>query len=134
MQLTSPAAAALYPLFCLLASAIGVNANSLGSTAMTWQNGASAANSVPLAATVFGTSGTLALLIANLTLNGTTIQPITATQSAFLGAGSSPLVFPLGSATSASVISNSGNWGATVGTINGTAATVSVFVYGVRLS
>ena len=116
--------------FYLLAAARAVDTNALASTVLEWQNGANAANSLPVVARLFRRSGTLSLLIATLTLNGTTVQAISAVQSALLGAAADPLQYPLSSAVAVAILPVSGNWGFTVGTINGTASSIDVLVYG----
>lgn len=133
MQLNNPSNVSPIQ-FYLIAAARGVSANSLATTTLTWLNGASAANTIPMTARVFGKSGTLALMVASLQLNSVVIQPITAASSVLLGSGADPLVFPLGTNTSTSVVPVSGNWSVVVGTINGTAATIDVEIWGVRIS
>lgn len=133
MDIISPSAASQYQ-FYLIAVARGINANSLATTTLSWQNGATAANTLPVTARVYGRSGTMALMVANIQLNSTTIQPVSAASSALLGSGSDPLVFPLGTTTSASVVPASGNWTVVVGTINGAGATIDVEIWGIRTS
>lgn len=118
----------------LLAAARGVNANSLGATALTWQGTNSAANTIPMFARVLGKTGTFSLMVASLALNSVVIQPISALNAALLGSGSDPIIYVLNTTTSASVIPASGNWSITVGTINGTAATCDIEVWGWRIS
>lgn len=118
----------------LIAFVRGVNANSLATTTMNWNGSNGAGNTFPLFARVLGKSGTLALLVANIRLNGVVIQPITALNSALLGAGTDPITYVLNTTTSASIIPASGNWDIVVGTINGSAATIDVEIYGWRIS
>lgn len=133
MQLNTPSNASPIQ-FYLLAVARGVSANALATTTLIWLNGASAANTIPMSGRVFGKSGTLALMVASIQLNSVAIQPVTAASSVLMGAGADPLVFPLGTTTSASVVPASGNWSIVVSTINGTAATVDCEIWGIRTS
>lgn len=118
----------------LIAAGIGVNANTLATTTLVWSNGMNAANTMPMFAQVFRRTGTLSLLVASLRLNAVIIQPIAALTAALLGAGADPLLFPLGTTTSATIVPVTGNWDIVVGTINGSAATVDVFVYGLKIA
>lgn len=115
----------------LLAFARGVDANSLATTALTWANGMTAATTLPMFARVKRVTGTLSLMVASLRLNTTIIQPITALQSALMGAAASPLNFALDTTTSATVVPGTGNWDIIVGTINGGAATIDVEIWGI---
>lgn len=118
----------------LLASVLGANANGLATTTLNWANGMSAANTIPLYAQVFRRSGTLSLMVATLRLNTVIVQPISALNAALLGAGADPIGYSLDTTTSATVIPVAGNWDLTVGTINGGAATVDVFVFGLKIA
>lgn len=133
MQLTAPSFASPFQ-FYLIAVARGVNANSVAATTLSWVNGASAANTIPMMARVFGKSGTLSLMVATLRLNTTIIQPISAANSALLGSGADPVNYPLGTTTSATVMPATGNWDINVTTFNGTASTVDVEIWGIRTS
>lgn len=134
MGLNSPTNPGSIYQFYIIAAARGVAANSLATTTLTWLNGASASNTIPMTARVLGKSGTLALMIASIQLNSVAIQPVTAASSALMGSGADPLVFPLGTTTSASVVPASGNWAVVVSTINGTSASIDVEVWGIRTS
>lgn len=114
----------------LLASGI-IDANTLATTSLPWLNNMSAATTLPMYARIKRVTGTLSLLIASLRLNTTIIQPITALQSALMGAAASPITFALDTTTSATVIPSAGNWDLVVGTINGGAATISVEIFGI---
>lgn len=118
----------------LIASKLGVDANALATTVLDWQNGASAATTFPMYARVSRASGTLALMVASLRLNATIIQPISAVQSALLGAAAAPLIFSVDTNTSATVIPNTGNYDVVVGTINGGASTIDIYVYGLKVA
>lgn len=131
MQIINPPVLGLQ--YYLIAVARGVNANSVASTVLSWQGGASAANTLPCVARVLGKSGTLSLMIAALRLNSVIIQPISAASSALLGSAADPITFPLGTTTSAAVTPLSGNWDINVTTFNGTSSTVDVEIYGIRL-
>lgn len=120
--------------FYLIASARSVDANSLATTTAIWQNGANAANTIPIAARVFRKTGTLSLLVGSIRLNSTIIQPISSASSLLMGAGADPIQFLLDTTTSATVVPLSGNWDVVVGTINGTAATIDVEIWGFRTS
>lgn len=115
----------------LLAFARGVDVNSLATTTLTWANGMTAATTLPMFGRVKRITGTLALMVASLRLNTTIIQPITALQSALMGAAASPLNFALDTTTSATVVPGTGNWDIIVGTINGGAATIDVEIWGI---
>lgn len=115
----------------LLAFARGVDANSLATTTLGWANGMTAATTLPMFARVKRVTGTLSLMVASLRLNTTIIQPITALQSALMGAAASPLNFALDTTTSATVVPGTGNWDIIVGTINGGAATIDVEIWGI---
>lgn len=118
----------------LLASVLGANANGLATTTLSWANGMSAANTIPLYAQVFRRTGSLSLMVATLRLNAVIIQPIAALASALLGVGADPIGYSLDTTTSATVIPVAGNWDLTVGTINGSSATLDVFVYGLKIA
>lgn len=118
----------------LLASALGADANSLATTTLNWTIGMNAANTIPLYAQVFRRTGTLSLMVATLRLNTVIIQPIAALTAALLGAGADPIGFSLDTTTSTTVIPVAGNWDLTVGTINGTAATIDVMIYGLKIA
>lgn len=118
----------------LIAAGLGVNANALATTTLTWSNGMTAANTVPMFAQIFRRTGTLSLLVASLRLNAVIIQPIAALTAALLGAGADPLLFPLGTTTSATIVPVTGNWDLIVGTINGGASTIDVLVYGLKVA
>jgi hypothetical protein len=115
--------------FYLLASGT-VDSNALATTVLTWANNLTAATSIPMFARIRRASGTLALMIGSLRLNTTIVQPISAVQSALLGAAANPLIFALDTTTSATVIPMTGNWDFVVGTINGGASSILVEVYG----
>lgn len=118
--------------FYLIAVARSVDSNSLATTTLTWNANTSAANTIPVIARLYRKTGTISLLVASLTLNGTTIQAIPALTSALLGSSSDPLNFLLSTNTSASIVSLSGNWSFAVGTINGTASTIDIEVWGFK--
>lgn len=118
--------------FYLLASLRGVSANDLATTALSWQNGANAVNSIPVVARIYRRSGTLSLMIGTLNLNSVVVQAVSAVQSALLGAAADPLQYPLSSAVSVGIVPIAGDWGFTVGTINGTASTIDIEVWGIR--
>ena len=131
MQITAPSTVSSSQ-FYLLASAQNVDANSVATTALNWQNGASAGNSIPMVGRVFRRTGTLSLLVATLRLNSTIIQPISAVSSALLGAAANPLNFLLDTNVSATVFPLAGNWDINVTTFNGSAATVDVEIWGFK--
>lgn len=133
MQLNTPTNASLNQ-FYLIAVARGVDANSLATTIMSWQNGASAANTIPIIGRVFRKSGTLSLMVASIRLNSTIIQPLSAAASVLLGAGADPTNYMLDTNTSGTVIPISGNWDVVIGTVNATASTIDVEVWGFRTS
>lgn len=118
----------------LLAAARGVDANSLATTTLAWQGSNSASNSFPVAIRIYRRSGTLALLIGTLLLNSVVLQAVSAVQSALAGAGADPLHYPISSASSVTIVPISGNYQVTVGTINGSAATIDVEIWGLRTS
>lgn len=115
----------------LLAFARGVDANSLATTVLTWANNMNAATTISMFARIRRISGTLSLMIGSLRLNTTIIQPVSAVQSALMGATASPLIFALDTTTSATIVPVTGNWDFVVGTINGGASTIDVEVWGV---
>lgn len=116
--------------FYLIAAAIGVDANAIAATNLSWQNAATAANSIPMVARIYRKSGTLSLMIATLRLNSTIIQPISAANSTLLGAGADPIQYLLDTTTSATVVPANGAWDFNVTTINGSGSTVDVEVWG----
>lgn len=118
----------------LIASALSVNSNTLATTTLNWATGMTAANTLPMFAQIFRRTGTLSLLIGSLRLNAVIIQPVSALQAALLGSGADPLIFPLGTTTSATIVPVSGNWDFVVGTINGGASTIDVLVYGLKIA
>lgn len=133
MQLTIPSNASPYQ-FYIIAVARGVNANSIATATLAWVNGTNASNTIPMTARIFGKSGTLSLMVAALRLNAVIIQPISAANSTLLGSGTDPVLYPLGTTTSATVVPGSGNWDINVTTPNGTASTVDVEIWGIRTS
>lgn len=133
MQLTVPSVASANQ-FYLISAGRGINANSLATTTLTWQNGATAANTIPIVGRVFGKSGTLSLMVASIRLNSTIIQPVSAASSVLIGAGADPVNFMLNTTVSTTVIPLSGNWDVVIGTINGTGATIDVEIWGFRTS
>lgn len=116
--------------FYLLASALAANANAIATTALIWQNGANATNSISLIARVYRNTGTLSLMAGTLRLNATIIQPITAGSSALLGAAADPIQFTLSTNTSAAVMPVSGDWDLNVTSLNTSGATVNVEIWG----
>lgn len=118
----------------LIASLAGINANSAATTTLNWAPGLTAANTLPLFARVSVATGTLSLMVASIRLNTVVVQPFSAANSVLLGSGTDPVNFPISSAVSTTVIPASGNWDLTVGTINGTAATVNVSIYGLKIA
>ncbi len=131
MDLTNPPGPVSTNQPYLLAFGRGVDANALATTTLTWTNNMSALTTLPMFARVKRVTGTLSLMVASLRLNTTVIQPITALQSALMGAAANPLNFALDTTTSATVVPGTGNWDIIVGTINGGAATVDVEIWGI---
>ena len=117
----------------LIAAARDVDANSLATTTLGWQNGLNASNTLSLYARVLRKTGTLSLLVASIRLNSVIIQPISAIQSALLGAGANPLIYPLSSAVSVTIVPIAGDWDIVVGTMNGTASTIDIEIYGIKI-
>lgn len=120
--------------FYLLASGSGIDANSLATTTLIWQGGATAANSIPVLARITRQTGTLALMVGSLRLNTTIVQAISAGSSALMGAAADPIQFMLDTNTSVTVVPLSGNWDLVVGTINAGAATIRIEVWGYRIA
>lgn len=118
----------------LLAVARNVDANTLATTALSWQNGMSAATTFPMYARITRKTGTLSLMVASLRLNSVIVQPISAVQSALLGAASDPLLYPLSSAISVTIVPITGNWDIVIGTINGSGATLDCEIWGLVIS
>lgn len=118
----------------LLAAARSVDANTLATTTLAWQGTATAANSFPVAVRIYRRTGTLSLLIGTVLLNSVVIQTVSAIQSALLGAAADPLHYPVSSTTSVTIVPISGNYQFTVGTINGSGATIDVEIWGLRTS
>lgn len=116
--------------FYLLADGRSINTNTLATTALTWRNGATAATSMPLMARIYRKTGTLLLLVGTLNLNSVVIQAVSAVQSALLGAAADPLNFAITTNTSATIIPISGDYGFTVGTINGSVSSVDCEIWG----
>ncbi len=116
----------------LLANAIGVNANVLATTTLTWATGMNAANTCPMFARIYRVTGTLSLLIGTLLLNSVVIQTVAAAESLVLAATSSALHYPISSAVAVQVVPTAGNYQFTVGTINGGASTITIEVYGIK--
>ncbi len=117
MDISNPPGPVSTNQFYLLASGT-VDANALATTALTWANNMSAATTIPMFARVRRVTGTLVLMIGSLRLNSTIIQPISAVQSALMGATANPIIFALDTTTSATVVPLAGNWDLVVGTIN----------------
>lgn len=132
MDLNNPPGPVSSNQFYLLASGT-VDANALATTVLSWANNMTAATSIPMFARVRRASGTLALMVGSIRLNTTIIQPISAVQSALMGAGANPLIFALDTTTSATVIPMAGNFDVVVGTINGGASSILVEIYGAFL-
>lgn len=118
----------------LLANAVGVDANSLATTSLNWIGTMNAANTFPLFARIYRVTGTMALLIATLKLNSIVIATILAAESAQLAATTSALQYPLSSTVSVTPMPVAGNYQLTVGTINGSGATITVEVWGFKIS
>lgn len=133
MQVTNPPTVSANQ-FYLIAAARGVNANSLGTTSVPFQNNLSASNTLPMFIRVLGKSGTFSLMIATVLLNSVVIQTISAAASVLVGSGADPLIFPTSSTVAAAIIPVSGAYQITVGTINGSAATLDVEVWGMKIS
>lgn len=132
MTVTNPPVVSTNQLYQL---AVGtIDANALATTALSWLNGATAANSIPLVARVYRVSGTLSLMIGTLNLNAVVVQAVSAVQSALLGAAADPVQYPLSSAVAVAIMPVAGNYGFTVGTVNGTASSIRVEVWGWRVS
>lgn len=131
MNVSNPPGPVSTQQFYLIASAVGVDANSLATTTMNWSAAFTAANTLPMYARLKRATGTLSLLVGSIRLNATIIQPVTALQAALVGATSSTLNFTLDTTTSATNIPAAGNWDVVVGTINGSAATITVEIWGV---
>ena len=110
-----------------------IDANAQATTPLVWMNGASAATTVPLCARITRVSGTLALMIGALNLNGIVVQAVSAVQSALMGSSADPIQYPLSSLVSVGVMPAAGAYSFTVGTINGGAASVLVQVYGFKI-
>lgn len=115
----------------LLASAT-VDANALATTALAFQNGATATNSMPLMCRITRLTGTLALMVGTLNLNAVAIQPVSAVQSALMGAAADPVQYPINSLAGVTAVPVAGAYSFTVATINGAGATISVQVYGLK--
>lgn len=118
----------------LLANAIGVDSNSLATTTLNWANGLSAANTFPLFVRVYRVTGTISLLVASIKLNSVIIANVLATEAAQLAATTSALQYPLSSTVSVTPMPIAGNYQITVGTINGGASTISIEIYGFKIS
>ncbi len=118
----------------LIASAVNIDGNSLATTTLNWNNGASAANTLPMYARIVRRTGTITLLVASLRLNSNIIQPITAIQSALLGSGNDPVIYPLSSLVSVTTVPIAGNWDLVVNTINGSSTTIDVSIYGLKIA
>jgi hypothetical protein len=93
-----------------------------------------AANTIPLFMRVYRATGTLALLIGQLKLNSVIVQTVGAAESVVLAATSSALQYPISSVVGVQVVPIAGNYQFTVATVNGTASTVRVEVYGFKVA
>lgn len=131
MQISAPSSVSSSQ-FYLLASARDVDANAIATTTLNWQNGASAANSTPIMGKIFRKTGTLSLMVGALRLNATIIQPVSAVQSALLGAGANPINYLLDTNTSVTVLPIVGNWDVNLTTPNGTASSIDVEIWGFK--
>ena len=118
----------------LVAAVRAVDGNALATTALSWQGTASAANTLPLYIRIVPKSGTFSLMVANVQLNGVTMQAISAVQSALIGSSANPLLYPVSSAVGVNVAAVTGNWQVVVATINGSAATFDCEIWGLRIS
>lgn len=118
----------------LIANAVGVDANSLATTTLNYIGSMTAANTLPLCMRIYRVTGTLALMIGSLKLNNVVIQAVLAAESAVLAATSSALHYPISSTVAVQPIPVAGSYAFTVGTINGGASTITVEVWGLRIS
>ena len=118
----------------LIASATAIDSNALATTTLTWATGMTAANTVPLFMRVSRVTGTMLLLIGTLNLNSVVMQTVAAAEAAALGASASALQYPISSVLSVVPVPTVGNYGFVVGTINGSASTITVQVYGWKIS
>lgn len=118
----------------LIANAIGVDANALATTALNYAAGMTAANTFPLCMRIYRVTGTLALLVGSLKLNNVVIQPVLAAEAAVLAATSSALHYPISSTVAVQPVPVAGSYAFTVATINGGASTITVEVWGLRIS
>jgi hypothetical protein len=134
MEVNTPPAAPSAVQPYLIASVASVDANALATTDLSWATGMTAANTIPLFMRVYRATGTLALLIGQLKLNSVIVQTVGAAESVVLAATSSALQYPISSVVGVQVVPIAGNYQFTVATVNGTASTVRVEVYGFKVA
>lgn len=134
MEIFQPSLSASANQIFPIASIVGMDANALATTTLNWVAGLNAGNTMPMFVQISRLTGTLSLMIATLNLSATIIQPISAASSVLLGSSSSPVQFSLDTTTSTTAFPNSGNWSVVIGTINGSGATISVTVWGLKTS
>lgn len=127
---TSPSSVQPY----LIANAIGVDANALATTTLNYVGSMTAANTVPLFMRVYRVTGTLALLVGSLKLNSVVMQAVLAAESVVLAATSSVLHYPISSTVAVQPVPTVGSYAFTVGTVNGAPSTVTVEIWGLRIS
>lgn len=123
-----------FPLI-VIANKTGIDANALATTTLDYRNGATAANSIPLFARVTRASGTMLLLVFSIRLNAAILHAVAAPVSALMGGSGENLLLPLNSTTASLTVPNAtGNYDVVVGTVNGTASTLNIEIYGIKIS
>ena len=110
----------------LIASATGVDANTLATTTLTFANGGTLDLHVPFEAVVEWESGTYTLAVARVKANGSTIGT-----SLPLNGLASTNRFAID--LKGSLVANTGDLGVEITTINGSAATFTIKVYGITI-
>lgn len=108
-----------------IASVINVNGNSLASTPFIWESGLSLFNALPCFAVVKHRSGTYTLGVIKIDVSTVVLSALVPLNGL---ANGSPCIFNI--LTTGVVISSGGTLQATIATINGSAATFDVFLYG----
>lgn len=122
------------PKLVLIASATGIDANSLATTNLTFPQGMSAGNTIPLFAKITRNTGTITLLVCTIRLNAVSLKAIAAVTTALLGATANYLTIPLNSDLAAQAIPITSNYDVVVNTINGGASTIDVSIWGYQMS
>ncbi len=119
--------------FILIAKGTNIDGNTLAATTLTYQSNFNASNTLPLFAKITRKSGTVLLLVFTIRLNSNILASCAAIFTALLGSGGDFLTTSLTNNIGATVTSVSSNYDVNVTTINGSAATFDLEIYGIKL-